>query len=128
MKKRLITKRQEQALRLCHQDFDGLSPKEAAKRMGINQPALNGLLARLKKNPRFQAYFPILTKIEAERYHLYCVEGWSVNDIAGHFGVTPDSIYKTLQRARDKGMCFTKPKGRILSYSPEMDAKVIHKF
>lgn len=126
--KRLITKRQEQALRLCHQDFNGLPPKEAAKRMGISQSALSGLLARLKKNPRFQAYFPILTKTEAERYHLYAVEGWSVSEIAEYFGLTPNSIYKALKRARDKGACFTEPKGRILSYDPSMDNNIKHKF
>ena len=128
MAKQLITKKQEQALRLCHQDFGGLSSKEAAKRMGISQSALNGLLTRLKKNPRFRAYFPILTKIEAERYHLYAIEGWNVNDIAEHFGVTPGSIYEALQRARDKGMFFSDAKGRILSYDSSMDADVKHRF
>lgn len=128
MGKRLITERQEQALRLVHQDFEGLPPEEAAKRMGISQSALNGLLARLKKNPRFRAYFPILTKAEAERYHLYMVEGWSVDEIAEHFGLTPNSIYKTLQRAKDKGMFFTEAKGRILSYDESMDASIKQQF
>ena len=125
--KRLITEKQERALRLCHHDFDGLDRPEAAKRMGISQSALRGLLARLKKNPRFRAYFPILTKIEAERYHLY-MQGWSVKDIAERFDLTPGSIYEALQRARDKGMYFTKAKGRILSYDSSMDADVKHKF
>ena len=128
MNKRLITEKQERALRLCHQDFEGLSPEEAAERMGISQSALNGLLARLKKNPRFQAYFPILTKAEAEHYHLYMVEGWSVNEIAEHSGLTPNSIYKALHRARDKGMFFTEAKGRVLQYDPSMDAHVKKKF
>ena len=128
MTKRLITEKQEQALRLCHQDFDGLSREEAAKRMGISQSALSGLLARVKKNPRFQAYFPILTKVEAERYHLYMTEGWSVKDIAEHFGLTPGSIYEALQRARDKGMFFTEAKGRVLSYDESMDAHIKQQF
>jgi len=128
MGKRLITKKQEQALRLCHQDFDGLSPKEAAKRMGISQSALNGLLTRLKKNPRFRVYFPILTKTEAERYHLYMIEGWGVDEIAEHFGLTPNSVYKTLKRTRSKGMFFTEAKGRVLQYDSNMDASVKQKF
>ena len=41
---RLITFRQEQALRLCHQDFEGLDQPEAAKQMGINQSVLSRLL------------------------------------------------------------------------------------
>lgn len=128
MTERLISKKQERALRLCHQDFEGLSQTEAAKRMGISQSALSGLLARLKKNPRFQAYFPILTKVEAERYHLYAIEGWSVKNIAERFGITPGSIYEALQRAKDKGMFFTEAKGRVLSYTPDMDANVKERF
>ncbi len=124
--KRLITKRQEQILRLVHHDFDGLSQTEAAKKLNISQSVISDVLERIKKvMPHF---FPILTKLEAKRHHLYCVEGWSVEEIAEHFEVTPDSVYKALQRAKGKGACFTEPKGRVLSYSPDMDADVIHKF
>jgi len=123
--KRLITKRQEQIFRLVHHDFGGLSQTEAAQRLGISQSAVSNVLKQIKK--KLPQYFPILTKIEAERYHLY-VEGWSVENIAEHFGVTPGSIYEALQRARDKGMYFTKAKGRILSYDSSMDADVKQKF
>lgn len=128
MTKRLITQRQETVLKLCHQDFLGLSQIEAAKRMGISPSAVSRLLARLKKNPRFQVYFPILTKAEAERYHYYMVEGWSIDEIIERFGLTSNSVYKALQRARNKGMYFTEAKGRILSYSESMDAHIKHKF
>ena len=126
--KRLITKKQEQALRLCHQDFQGLPQTEAAKQMGISQSALSGLLARLRKNPRFQAYFPLLTKLEAKCYHLYCIEGWPVNEIAECTGQSKSAIYKTLKRTRDKGMCFNEPKGRVLQYDPSMDARIKQQF
>lgn len=124
--KRLITKHQEQALRLCHQSFEGLSQEEAAKRMGISQSAVNRLLAAVKK--KLPQYFPILTKLEAKHYHLYMIEGWSVDEIAEHFGLTPNSVYKALRRARNKGMFFTEAKGRVFSYEPSMDADVKHKF
>lgn len=126
MAKRLITKKQEQALRLCHQNFEGLPQEEAAKRMGISQQAISKLLTTVEKV--MPQYFPILTKQEAERYHLYMNEGWSVDEIAEHFGLTPDSIYKALQRARDKGMYFSKDRGRILSYEPSMDANIKRQF
>ena len=123
---RLKTEKQERILKACHHDFEGLPQTEAAKKLGISQVAISDALARIEKvMPQF---FPLLTKLESERYHLYCVEGWNVDDIAERFGVTPDSVYKALQRAKDKGMCFTEPKGRVLSYSPEMDDNVIHKF
>lgn len=123
---RLITKRQEQILRLVHHDFEGLPQAETARRLGISQSAISDALARIKKI--MPQMFPILTKLEAERYHLYCVEGWNVDEIAERFGITPDSVYKALQRAKDKGACFTEPKGRVLQYSPDMDNNVIHKF
>ncbi|KKN19135.1 hypothetical protein LCGC14_0948910 [marine sediment metagenome] len=124
--KRAITKRQEQILRLVHHDFDGLSQTEAAVKLGVNQSVISDALKRVEK--AFPHFFPILTRLEAERHHLYCVEGWSVEEIAEHFEVTPDSIYKALQRAKGKGACFTEPKGRVLSYSPDMDADVVYKF
>ena len=126
MGKRLITERQEQALCLCHQDFEGLPIEEAAKRMSISPSAINRLLAKVKKV--LPQYFPILTKLEAERYHLYMVEGWSVDEIVEHFGLTPNSIYKTLCRVRNKGMFFTEAKGRILSYDESMDVNVKQQF
>ena len=131
--KRLITIRQEQALQLCHQDFKGLDQAEAAKRMGINQSVLSRLLARVKKI--LPQYFPIITKLEAQIYHYYMVEGWEVDEITEYTESSPDTIYKTLQRARGKGMFFTSAKGRILSYDAStddenegMDAQVVQKF
>lgn len=124
--KRLITEKQEQALRFCHQDFEGLEQAEAARRMGISQQAISRLLAAVEKV--MPQYFPILTKAEAKRYHLYMVEGWSVEDIAEHFGLTPSSIHKALQRAKDKGVYFTEAKGRVLAYDESMDAEIKQQF
>ncbi len=126
MGKRLITEKQEQILRACHHDFDGLSQADAAEKLSISQSAISDALKHIEKI--LPQMFPLLTKVEAERYHLYMVEGWSVEDISEYFGLTPDSIYKALQRAKDKGMFFTEAKSRVLSYSPEMDNNVIHKF
>ena len=60
--RRLITAKQEQALRLCHQDFEGLSQTEAAEQMNISPRALGKLLVRVKKV--LPQYFPIFTKFE----------------------------------------------------------------
>jgi predicted DNA-binding protein YlxM (UPF0122 family) len=126
MDKRIITKRQEQALRLCHQDFGGLEQAEAARQMGISQQAISQLLTRVEEV--LPQYFPILTKIEAKRYHLYMIEGWSVNEIAEHFGLTSRSVQLALQRAKDKGMYFSETKGRVLSYDESMDASIKQQF
>lgn len=128
--KRVITEHQEQILRLVHHDFDGLSQVEAAKKLGISQSAISNALVRIKKI--MPQMFPLLTKIEIERYHLYAIEGWSVNNIAEYLEVTPDSVYKALKRAKDKGMFFPKPKDKVLSYNSgidtEMDEHIKHKF
>lgn len=126
MIKRLITSRQEQILKLCHQDFLGLSQTEAARKLGISQSAISNALKQIKKV--LPQYFPLLTKQEAKRYHLFMVEGWSVEEIAEHFGLTPDSIYKALQRAKDKGMYFTNARKRILQYTSDMDINVKKRF
>ena len=123
---RLITEKQEQILRACHQDFDGLTQAEAAKKLSISQSVVSDVLTAVEKI--LPQYFPILTQLEVGRYHLFMVEGWNVDEIAEHFGVTPSSIYRTLQRAKDKGMYFTEAKGRILSYEPSMDGDIKQKF
>lgn len=114
MDKRLITKRQEQALKLCHHNFEGLTQEEAAKRMGIDRKNVSKLLDRVKKV--LPKYFPIVTKEEAKVYHYYMDEGWSVEDIAEHMNLTENAVYLALQRTQNKGMYFTGPAGRILSY------------
>ena len=124
--KRLITEKQEQILRACHQDFNGLTQAEAAKKLGISQSVVSDVLTAVEKI--LPQYFPILTKLEAKHYHLYMVEGWSVDEIAEHFGLTLNSVYKGLKRAKDKGMYFTEAKGRILSYEPSMDGDIKQKF
>ena len=130
--KRLLTKRQEQALRLCHHDFDGLTQKAAAKIMGIAQKNVHQLLERVKKV--LPQYFPIIMKQEAEIY-CYYMEGWSWDMIAEHLGLTKRAVYFTLGRARRKGMHFANPKGRVLSLdqfkisnSDSWDEKVKRKF
>ena len=126
MTKRLITEKQEQALRWCHQDFEGLSQIEAAAKMNISPRALGKLLDHVKEV--LPNYFPILTKHEAKIYHYYMVEGWEVTEISGYTELSQNAIYLTLQRARDKGMYFAEAKGRVLSYDSSMDAHIKQKF
>ena len=120
--KRSITKRQEQILRLVHHDFDGLTQAEAAQRLNVSQSAISNALKRIKKI--MLQMFPILSKLEAQTYHLFMTEGWPINEIAEHLDQSINAIYKTLQRAKDKGMYFSDTKGRVLSYNPKMDAHV----
>ena len=124
--KRAITIRQEQILRLCHQDFDGLTQAKAAERLGVSQSVISNALRHIEKVlPQF---FPLLTKLEARIYHLFTIEGWSVDEIADRLGQETNAIYKTLKRTKDKGMFFNEAKGRVLSYNSDMDASVKKQF
>lgn len=126
MNERLITVKQEIALRLVHHDFAGLTQTEAAEMMGISQPALSELLAAVKKvMPEF---FPILTPLEAKCYHHYIVEGWSVDGIAEAVNKTESTVYDALKRARAKGQFFPEAKRRVLQYNPDMDGNVKQRF
>lgn len=126
MNKRLITIRQEQILRMCHHDFDGLTQSETAKQLGVSQSVISNALKHIEKIlPQF---FPILTKLEAQIYHHYMMEGWSVDEIANCLSQETNAVYKTLQRVKDKGMFFTETKGRVLSYNNNMDASVKKQF
>jgi DNA-directed RNA polymerase specialized sigma24 family protein len=124
--KRLITEHQEQILRLCHHDFEGLTPEQAAEKLCVSPSAITRVLARIEEI--MPDYFPILTKLEAKTYHHYMIEGWDVSEIAEYLNQSENAVYKTLQRARDKGMFFSDVKGKALSYTPEMDANVKQKF
>ena len=120
--KRLITKYQEQILRLCHHDHNGLTQAQAAQWLGVSQSVISNALKHVEEvMPQF---FPILSKLEAKCYHLFMTEGWSVNEITEHLNQSINAIYKTLQRAKDKGMFFSDIKGRVLQYDPNMDAHV----
>lgn len=131
MLKRLITKRQERALKLCHHDFGGLTQKEAAKIMGITPASLSGLLSRVKKV--YPCYFPLITKQEAKIYHYYMVDGWSVSEIAEYMELTERAVYDSFKRAQRKDMHFTEARGRVLSWDKFIDDggnenEIKHKF
>lgn len=121
MSKQSITKKQKRALQLCHHDFEGLTQKEAAKKMKISQQAISKLLILVKK--ALPQYFPILTKQEERIYHYYMVEGWSVETIAKYTKLSCDTIYNTLQRGKSKKKSFTGAVGRILSYDEFKEEK-----
>lgn len=120
--KRLITKRQEQILRLVHHDFNGLTQAEAAQQLGVSQSTISNTLKHIEKVLPY--FFPILTKFEAKCHHYFAVEGWSIGEVAEHLDQSENAIYKALKRAKDKGAWFAKSKGRILSYNINMDAHV----
>lgn len=127
MNKRKITEKQEQALRLCHHEFGGLTQAEAAEKMGITQPALSELLAAVKKV--MPEWFPILTKFEAKCYHIYIDEGFTIPFVAVQVGKSQSAVYDALKRTRAKGQFFPEAKRKVLQYNPSMhDNQIKQKF
>lgn len=126
MNERCITEKQERALRLCHHDFEGLTQADAAKKMGISQPALSELLAAVEK--MMPEWFPILTPFEAKCYFYYIVGGSPVAGIAIAMDKPQSAIYDALQRARVKGQFFPEAKRKVLQYDISMDNNVKEKF
>ncbi len=123
---RVITERQEQALRLVHHDLGGHTVQETAALMGITPAAVGRLLASVKKVlPQF---FPVLTEQEAKCYHHLVVEDWSPSDIATNLDISIAAVYHTLERCKAKGKPFPGSSGRVLSYQPDMDNRVKTKF
>ena len=121
-----ITKRQEEALKLVHHDFEGLEEVEAAERMGITQQAVSRLLARLKEiAPQF---FPIMTKYQAQCYHYLTCDGWSPKEVAAYLDRSIWSVYQALQACGRKGWPLPKAHGDIMEYTEDMDSEVMEKF
>jgi len=124
--KRVITERQEEAFRLCHHDFEGLTMTQAAERMGITHQAVTKLLAKVKKvAPQL---FPLMTKFQAQCYHYLCCDGWPPAEIAMYMNRSLWSVYNALQKCKRKGMPLPQAHGDIMRYKEGMDGQVIHKF
>lgn len=122
----MLTKKQEEVIRLCHQDFGGLTEAEAAERLGIDQSSVSRRLARAEANA--PQLFPIITKLQAQCHHYLMCDGWSPKEIAEYIGKPINSVYKALQACGKKGLPLSTSHGDVMRYDPGMDAEVVKKF
>lgn len=113
-----ISKKEEQVIRLCHQDFAGLTTKEAAKQMNISQYHVQRLLRSLKIKAK--QLFPILTKRQAQIEELVNGLGLTYEQIAKRLHITVSTVESTVQTLKKKGVYFESGRD-ILQYKPEMD-------
>ena len=124
--KRIITERQEEAIRLCHHDFGGLTKTKAAEKMGITHQAVTKLLAKVEKvAPQL---FPLVTKFQAKCYHHLCCDGMAPIKIAKHLDRSRQAVYEALQACKDKGLPLPRAHGNIMNYKEGMDGEIKHKF
>lgn len=121
-----VTKREQEAYRLRHQDFKGLSVLKAAKRMGVSRQRVCQLLASLKKKE--PQLFPILTQIQAKDYHLYVDQGWSMTEIAENTNRSVSAVSGSIAAAVEKGAPKPTKKNRMSRYKPDMDGQIREKF
>lgn len=126
MTKNAITKNEVKAYRLCHHSFDGMLTRDAAAVMGVTPRRVEQLLASLKeKAPQL---FPILTPLQARDYHLYVVEGWTLQEIADDTGRGFRRVSESIRAAVAKGMTKLRGKNELLRYTNDMDSKIVRKF
>ncbi len=121
-----ISKDEEKIYRLCHQDFEGLTIKEAAKRLSISQRRAEQLLQSLKtKAPQL---FPILTKRQAQIEELINGQGYTYKQVANRLRLTVSTVGSVVKALKKKGVYFESGR-ETLQYNPSMDdGKIKRKF
>lgn len=121
---RLITRREEHAIRLCHHDFENLPKKEAANKMNITVGRLNQVLKSARK--KIPTLFPILTPRQATVYKQLS-DGWDHYKIANCLEITVRQVGNTVAQLHRLGVpIYHRP--RTVRYDVSMDGKILRKF
>ena len=128
--KRHITKEQEDAFRLRHHDFEGLTEEQAADELCISVRAVRGRLTRMRKvAPQL---FPILSRENAKIWRLWNDLGHTCAEIAECIGLTEGAITQRLQHTKKK-MGYTEvvtpnPHRAISLDTLDIDTIIVKKF
>ena len=123
--KRNLTEFEEQVIRLIHHDFEGLTQRETAERLGTSQGSVSRALARIKK--KAPQLFPILTTRQAA-IHLRITElGQTHQEIADVLNVSVKTVDRIVEQMRIKGVNFAGPP-KTTQYETYMDGEVKRKF
>ena len=123
--RRVITDAQEQAYRMCHHDFMGLSIIGAAIHLGWTKRKIRRLLAELERiAPHL---FPILTPRQLSVRDMYN-EGHTNAQIAAVLGVSKRTVSSLLSTLRKKKVLSTPHAVSVCSYDSSMDTSVKEKF
>jgi DNA-binding CsgD family transcriptional regulator len=113
---RHITHRQEQIYRLRHHNFDGLTTKQVATMLGITTHSVARHMWEMQKiAPQL---FPILTKRQADIYHMFAELGLEQKIIAGILGISKSCVGVLIHRLRNKGIYVPRRRRHVL-YMPK---------
>ncbi len=122
--KRLCSRQEEHAVRLCHHDFESLPKKEAASKMNISVSRLNQILYSARK--KIPTLFPILTPKQYKVLQLLNL-GTARFDAANLLNLTIKQIDGVISGLHKLGVpIYHRP--RIVRYDLSMDGKVVKKF
>ena len=125
--KRVMSQREEQVYRLRHHAFSGLSPSEAAKRLGMTVTSIGRILKGLKK--KAPQLFPILTCKQADIYYLYVRVGLSRGEIVRYLNISCNNFATHIERMRQKGVFIPWQRPPMVQYVKWMhDHRTVMKF
>lgn len=124
--KRLISERQEQIYRMRHHNFDGLTTKQVAVMLGITTHSVARHMWEMQKiAPQL---FPILTKRQADIYHMFVNVGLEQKVIGRVLGISKSCVGVLIYRIKNKGM-FVPRRRRHVYYMPRAhDHQIVMKF
>lgn len=123
---RLITERQEQIYRMRHHDFDGLTTKQVAATLSITTHSVARHMWEMQKiAPQL---FPILTKQQADIYHMFVNVGMEQKVIAGILGISKSCIGVLIHHIRIKGMYVPRRLHQVLYMPRAHDHQIRQKF
>lgn len=112
---RHITQRQEQIYRMRHHDFAGLTTKQVAAMLGITTHSVARHMWEMQKiAPQL---FPILTKRQAEIYHMFVNVGLEQKVIGRILGISKNNVATAIYRIKNKGMYVPRRRRHVL-YMP----------
>ena len=123
MEQRIITEQEEDAIRLCHHEFDGRTIDEAARVMGTTIKEVKALLRSAKR--KAPQMFPILSPRQRAIVKLYD-KHLSRDTMCVSLGITLASLKKEVEFLRKHGFLFSRAAER---YDPiRHDGQVREKF
>lgn len=123
---RFISKRQEEIFRLRHHDFDGLTTKQVATTLGITTHSVARHMWEMQKiAPQL---FPILTKQQADVYHMFVNAGLEQKTIGKILGMDKNHVAILIHRLRGKGMYVPRRLHQVLYMPRAHDHQIKQKF
>ena len=123
--KRILSKKEEQAFRLCHQDWEGMTTRDAAVAIGLSQRRVQQLLQSVEQ--KAPALFPILTKCQMVVRDCINENGFTFKQIAEVLCVSESNVDNIVKTLKKKGVILERRKPTV-QYQDYMDNQVKERF